>query len=183
MAIVVLWASPNKDGLTAATKDKILEGISKAGGEIEVVHLNKSNIKLCLTCGDGWGTCRSEGRCIIPDDFAEVYDKLVTANGIVFITPVYWHDIAECLKAFLDRLRRCETAYNHHLKGKKCLLIACAGGTGLGVTQCLNHLEDILSHMKMIATDRLPITRFNKIYDLPVLSCAGELFASHLIKK
>lgn len=56
------------------------------------------------------GLCRSEGRCVINDDFSEDYQRLVSAEAIVWITPVYWHDLAENLKAFLDRLRRCERA-------------------------------------------------------------------------
>lgn len=84
---------------------------------------------------------------------------LENADGIVFVTAVYWHDMTECMKAFLDRLRRCETAHNGYLVGKRCFLIACAGGTGRGVTQCLIHMEEALEHMKMRAYDRIPADR------------------------
>ena len=109
MSILVVWASPNQDGLTSAAKDNILKGLSEAGGEAEALHLNKRDIRCCRACGNGWGLCRSEGRCVINDDFSEDYQRLVSAEAIVWITPVYWHDLAENLKAFLDRLRRCET--------------------------------------------------------------------------
>ena len=142
MSILVVWASPNQDGLTSAAKDNILKGLSEAGGEAEALHLNKRDIRCCRACGNGWGLCRSEGRCVINDDFSEDYQRLVSAEAIVWITPVYWHDLAENLKAFLDRLRRCETRRNHFLKGKKSLLVACAGGTGREAIQCLDRLED-----------------------------------------
>lgn len=83
MNIMVIWSSPNEQGLTAAAKD----------------------------------------------DFQKLYDDMAVADGLIFITPVYWHDMSENLKCFLDRLRRCETAHNHKLKGKICILIACAGET------------------------------------------------------
>ena len=35
MSILVVWASPNQDGLTSAAKDNILKGLSEAGGEAE----------------------------------------------------------------------------------------------------------------------------------------------------
>ena len=126
------------------------------------------------------GALQERGRCVINDDFSEDYQRLVSAEAIVWITPVYWHDLAENLKAFLDRLRRCETRRNHFLKGKKSLLVACAGGTGLGAIQCLDRLEDTLGHMDIVAVDRLPIIRFNREYMLPALLGAGRAFATHI---
>ena len=47
MSILVVWASPNQDGLTSAAKDNILKGLSEAGGEAEALHLNKRDIRCC----------------------------------------------------------------------------------------------------------------------------------------
>ncbi|MDR2444221.1 MAG: NAD(P)H-dependent oxidoreductase [Deltaproteobacteria bacterium] len=85
-----------------------------------------------LACGDGWGLCRSEGYSTIEDDFADIYSRFVSKNKIVLITPVYCHDLAENMKCWLDRMRRCDASHNYLLRGKKCLLVACAGGTGNG---------------------------------------------------
>ncbi|QAT43790.1 flavodoxin family protein [Aminipila luticellarii] len=180
MAITVVWSSPNKDGLTAAAKDRVITGILSAGYEAEEIHLNQMKMEHCRACGNGWGICRTKGQCIIKDDFAAVYEKLVQADGIVFVSAVYWHDITECMKAFLDRLRRCETARNGFLKDKRCLLIACAGGTGLGAVECLHNLEETLKHMNMRAYDRLTVIRYNKGYMLPTLEKAGETYAARL---
>lgn len=182
MSVVVLWASPNKDGLTAAAKDQVLAGLSACGTGTEEIHLNDCRIECCRACGNGWGTCRSEGNCVIGDDFQKVYDQLAAADGIVWVTPVYWHDLAERLKVFLDRLRRCETQHNHALKGKPCLLVACAGGTGNGAVQCLNNLEVTLKHMEMKPVDRLPVIRFNRSYMMPALAGAGKAFGDSLKK-
>ncbi len=57
------------------------------------------------------------------------------------------------------------------------MIIACAGGTGLGAIQCLEHLEATLSHMGMVTLDRLPIIQFNKSYMLSALLEAGEKFS------
>lgn len=177
MPIVFVWSSPNEKGLTAAAKNNILKGVADAGREFEVIHLNSLHIEHCRICGNGWGLCAEEGRCCIDDDLAEVYRKLCTTEGIVWVSAVYWHDLTENLKSLLDRIRRCETGYNHLLKGKKCLLAACAGGSGLGATKALVRLEETLSHMKMIAIDRLPVTQFNKEYMLPALRSAGQSFS------
>lgn len=180
MKIAVVWSSPNKNGLTASAKDSFLSGLLKSGAEVEEIHLNEKKLEHCRACGNGWGTCRANGHCVLKDDFEEIYQTLENADGIVFVTAVYWHDMTECMKAFIDRLRRCETAHNGYLAGKRCFLIACAGGTGLGATQCLIHMEEALQHMNMRAYDRIPVIRFNKDYILPALKQAGEIYAIRL---
>lgn len=178
--VVVIWSSPNTDGLTASAKDKVAEGLRDAGAEVQEIHPNKKKLEHCRACGNGWGTCNKLGSCVIKDDFAEIYQALQEADGIVWISAVYWSDMTECFKAFFDRLRRCDATKNHALAEKRCLLVACAGGTGRGTLECLTQLERGLTHMGMRAYDRIPVVRFNKDYMLPALYEAGKIYAERL---
>lgn len=180
MKVLVLWSSPNKDGLTASAKDRMIAGLVSEGAEVEEIQLNKMQIEHCRACGNGWGSCSSMGECIIKDDLADIYKKMVEADGIVFVTAVYWWSMTECFKAFIDRIRRMEPFKNHFLKDKRCMLVACAGGTGRGVLECLMDLERALTHMGMRAYDRIPVIRFNKDYMLPALEGAGKQYAKAL---
>ena len=180
MAFLVVWSSPNTDGLTAASKDQVIAGIRAAGKEVEEIHLNRKKIELCAACGNGWGTCISKGCCVKKDDFQEIYDAFREAEGIILVTPVYWGDLSENLKALLDRIRRCEPFTNHWLNGKRCLLVACAGGSGNGTISCLDRMETTMRHMGVQALDRLPITRFSREYMLPAMRAAGEQFAGNV---
>ena len=180
MKIAVVWSSPNSDGLTAQAKDSILDGIHAYGCETDEIHLNRLHIEHCKACGDGWGTCRKAGECVIKDDFAEIYKRLVNADGIVFVSAVYWSDLTECMKAFLDRLRRCEASHNGYLRDRRVLLAACAGGTGRGSIEALTTLERCAAHMGMRAYDRLSVIRYNKDYMLPALFEAGKTYADRL---
>jgi len=177
MKIEVIWSSPNTDGLTAAAAEQVCEGIREAGGEAVSVQLNRCEVAHCRACGNGWGRCSSEGCCVIEDDFAALYDALQVADAVVWVTAVYWHEMTEAMKAMMDRLRRCETAHNHALKGKKCLMVACAGGSGRGAISCLYQMEEAMNHMGMVPVDRLPVTRANRAYMLPALKAAGRAFA------
>ena len=179
MAILVVWSSPNKDGLTAASAEQVVKGIQAAGKEAKVIHLNQKKVAVCNICGDGWGSCRTKGVCAVKDDFQEIYEQFQQAEGIVLVTPVYWSDLSENLKALLDRMRRCEPLHNRFLNGKRCLLVACAGGTGNGTIQCLEHMEVTLGHMGMKALDRIPVTRFSREYMMETLLRAGKMFALH----
>lgn len=180
--ILTIWASPNRDGLTATAAAQVTEGIEAAGKEALQVCLNRQKIERCLICGDGWGLCRTKGQCVLRDDFASIYSQCAAAEGIVLVTPVYWHDMSESLKAFIDRLRRVETGGGSapRLRGQRCLLIACAGGSGRGAVQCLHQMEEAAVHMGMAAVDRLPVTQFSRDYMLPAIRQAGEKFAAAL---
>lgn len=178
--VAVIWSSPNKDGLTASVKDRFIKGLEEAGAEIQEIHLNEKHLEHCRACGNGWGSCNKTGTCVLQDDFSEIYEILANADGIVWISAVYWSDMTECFKAFFDRLRRCDAAKNHYLADKRCVLVACAGGTGRGTLECLTQLERGLTHMGMRAYDRISVVRYNKDYMLSALKEAGKVYAERL---
>ena len=178
--VVVLWSSPNTDGLTASAKNQIISGLEEAGAQVEEIHLNRKKLDHCRACGNGWGTCNKKGECVIRDDFAGIYEMLRDADGIVWISAVYWSDMTECFKAFFDRLRRCDATHNHFLQDKRCVLVACAGGTGRGTLECLTQLERGLTHMGMRTYDRIPVVRYNIDYMLPALAEAGKTYVDRL---
>ncbi len=180
MRVAVVWSSPNTDGLTASAKDSFVRGLADAGVQTEELHLNRNKLEHCRACGNGWGTCNKTGSCVIRDDFEEIYRTLREADGIVWISAVYWSDMTECFKAFFDRLRRCDAAKNHSLAEKRCVLVACAGGTGRGTLECLTQLERGLTHMGMRAYDRISVGRYNREYIVPALEQAGVTYAKAL---
>ena len=91
MSVLVIWSSPNQDGLTAAAKEAVLAGLKAAGTEAEAVQLNKLKLGHCCACGSGrgWGSCRKEGTCWMDDDFQGLYEKMRAADGVVFVTAVW----------------------------------------------------------------------------------------------
>ncbi len=178
--VAVVWSSPNSDGLTASAKDQFARGLSDAGAQVQEIQMNRQSIEHYRACGNGWGTCNKMGTCVIQDDFAGIYQALVEADGIVWISAVYWSDMTECFKAFFDRLRRCDATHNHFLTEKRCILITCAGGTGRGTLECLTQLERGLTHMGMRAYDRIPVVRYNREYILPALYDAGKVYVDRL---
>ena len=180
MKVLVLWSSPNKDGLTASAKNQMVAGLTVGGAEVEEIHLNRQKIEHCRACGNGWGTCLSQGGCGIKDDLAGIYKKMVEADGIVFVTAVYWWSMTETFKALIDRVRRMEPFKNRLLNEKRCMLVACAGGTGRGVIDCLMDMEKALTHMGMRTYDRIPVVRFNSPYMLPALEGAGKQYVNCL---
>ena len=94
--VAVIWSSPNTDGLTASAKSLFIAGLAGGGAEIEEIHLNSMKLEHCRACGNGWGTCNKTGACVIQDDFERIYQTIAKADGIVWISAVYWSDMTEC---------------------------------------------------------------------------------------
>jgi multimeric flavodoxin WrbA len=161
---MVITASPNSNGLTAACGRAALKGIESAGKAGEITDLCEEKIQACLVCGDGWGSCRDEHRCVIDDGLAGIAARLAEAEGAVFITPVYWWQQSERMKYFCDRLRRCEAPKGDGsiMSGKMVNLVAAAGGTGNGTVPCLTDMELWCRHMRAIPFERIGVTRFTR---------------------
>jgi len=122
------------------------------------------------------GLCRKEGRCIIEDDFANLVDKVRGANVAVFATPVYYSDLSESLRAFLDRLRRTCTqpAGRTGVENTNAIGVCVAGGGGGGAPACCVSLEKVLTTCGFDVTDVVPVRRQNLAAKLSVLEQAGS---------
>ncbi len=178
MKVLGIQSSPNADGLTARTAKAVLRGASEEGATVEIVNLNELDIKPCLACEGGWGKCRREGTCVIDDEFQPLRDKIHSADATVFATPVYWGDLSETAKIFLDRLRRCEVKGEFKtLNGRIAIGIASAGGTGNGCVKCLLHLEDYLRRVGFTVFDLVTVTQASKEHKLEMLEKAGRRLA------
>jgi len=100
------------------------------------------------------------------------------ADATVFATPVYWGDLSESAKIFLDRLRRCEVNSEFKaLNGKIAFGIASAGGTGNGCVKALLHLEDYIRRVGFTVFDLVTVTQVTKEHKLPMLEKAGHRLA------
>ncbi len=175
MIVIAVQTSPNLDGLTSSLSQAVLRGVEAEGGETELVHLNKLDIKHCIACDNGWGKCRTEGICILEDDFDALIEKLVETDAVVFATPVYFGDLSESSKTFLDRLRRVERGREvKTFNGKKAIGVASAGGSGRGAVRALYNLEDYLRRLGFEIFDLVPVTRFSKDHKLQMLENAGR---------
>ena len=70
MNILIVSGSRNPEGQTARAVNAVLEGAKEAGSDVELVFLPALNLERCRQCDqNGWGICKSEGRCVAEDDF------------------------------------------------------------------------------------------------------------------
>ncbi|MBU0596306.1 flavodoxin family protein, partial [Candidatus Bipolaricaulota bacterium] len=173
MKVLVVTSSPNKDGLTAACGEAARQGVVDGRSPARVVNLNEFDIKRCAVCDNGWGTCRTKHRCQLSDDFGKVQDMFGEAEGFVWVTPVYFGEPSEAMKAFFDRLRRCEATKKDGEKtvvsGKPTVCVAAAGGSGNGAVQCLAEMERLVKRLGGEAADYIAITQRSREYQLETI--------------
>ena len=99
MKVIGFNGSPREKGNTEFLVETALEQLRKQGFETELVRLGDKNIDQCSGCY----SCVEKKECSINDDFAELFQKMIEADGIILGSPVYHASIPPKLKALLDR--------------------------------------------------------------------------------
>lgn len=180
MRVLMISGSRNAEGQTARAAEALLEGVVSAGGQVERVFLPERHIERCRQCdAQGWGDCRTAGHCCIPDDMDDLIARIIAADAVVFATPVYYGDLAESMRAFTDRLRRCAThsPNSSGIQGKLAIGICVAGGGGGGAPNCCVSLQNVLSRCGLDVVDMVPVRRQNLTFKLGILRLTGAWLA------
>ena len=106
MKVLVLQASPKKNGNTATLVERFLAGlVAERAHDVRAhdVHrfwLNDLTIRPCQGCF----RCAGESPCVIDDDMQQIYPELVAADLVVFATPIYWWHMNAQMKLCIDRM-------------------------------------------------------------------------------
>jgi multimeric flavodoxin WrbA len=102
MKIIIFNGSPRaQTGNTNRMVEEFMRGAQSAGAVVENIFLVAKNIHDCKGCLTCW--LKTPGKCAIQDDMAELFPKLLTADIVVFATPVYVDNVTGLMKIFLDR--------------------------------------------------------------------------------
>ncbi|MCY6959895.1 flavodoxin family protein [Clostridium brassicae] len=137
MNILILMGSPRKkDGYSVCKliENKINERNQRNQTKFEYVYLKSLNIEDCRGCS----LCfhKGENYCPIEDDLKTIKQKLINADGIIFVSPVYACQITGSFKRMIERF-----SYLFHrpeLVGKPALtIVTTAGGGQKAVTKYL----------------------------------------------
>jgi len=190
MKLLIISGTPKPDGLTHSFEVKAKETAEELKIEHEIINPSKMNLHKCKMCDDGWGVCFYEHYCKFgdKDGFNDLQKKVKEADAFIYITPVYWGEMSEELKIFIDRLRRCQATkqwgskadeISYH-KGKPSIVVAVAGGGGGGCPSAFLQMERAISNMggdewpKEHAGlfDFIAVNRWNKTYKLEALKSA-----------
>jgi multimeric flavodoxin WrbA len=102
MKVVLLQGSARKKGNTAKALTWVEETLLSLDHEVESIYLNSKDLKGCLGCAK----CKErpeEVGCVQTDDILNILEKMVTAQAVVFASPLYFWGVTAQLKAVIDR--------------------------------------------------------------------------------
>ena len=97
--VLVISTSPRKGGNSDTLADEFLRGAQDAGHSVEKISLYNKAILFCKGCL----SCQSTQHCVIQDDADAIVRKMLTADVIVFATPIYYYGMSGQMKTLLDR--------------------------------------------------------------------------------
>jgi multimeric flavodoxin WrbA len=180
MNVVAFCGSRSPTGQTARALTALTDGLTAEGVLARTVYLPELSIERCRQCDPkGWGRCRSEGRCIIEDDLHTLVEQIRQSDAVVLATPVYFGDLSESLRAFLDRLRRQNVNETGRagIAGKPAIGVCVAGGGGGGAPRCAESLTWVLQSSHLEVADMIPLRRQNLPHRLAVLEQIGREWA------
>lgn len=97
--ILILSSSLRNNSNSEMLAQKFYEGAKIAGNEVEFLSLKDKKIAFCKGCL----ACQKNFRCVIHDDADLIAQKMLTAEILVFATPIYYYRMSGQLKTMLDR--------------------------------------------------------------------------------
>ena len=93
--ILVVLGGGRPNGNTKQLADAFAKGAADAGHNVEIVSLNKVEVKGCLGCN----ACRYGKPCVQKDGFNELIPAIKSADLIVFASPLLFWTISSKLKS------------------------------------------------------------------------------------
>ena len=97
--ILAIYGSPRRKGNTSLLLKNAVKGAIEAGAEVEEIILRDLKMSPCLEI---YG-CKKTGRCVIQDDFQHVYDKLLSCQGLMLASPIFFYTVSAHTKILMDR--------------------------------------------------------------------------------
>lgn len=118
--IVVITSSPHRNGMTSVLAEQFIKGTEAKGHSVFRFDAAFHNIHGCLVCD----ACGMNGLCVQKEDIEnDLIMRLVNADLIALITPVYYWHVSAQLKTCIDRFY----ARTGRISGKQSVLLAAAG--------------------------------------------------------
>ena len=144
MKIVLLEGSPNQHGSSNLLADCFRQGAEEAGHTVEIIDAAHADIHPCTGCIH----CGYEGPCVQKDEMESIRPRILGADMMVFVTPLYYYGMSAQLKTLIDRF----CAFNSSIQSKhmKSALIAAAWNSDSWTFQALeSHYKTLVRYLNL----------------------------------
>jgi multimeric flavodoxin WrbA len=97
--ITAIYGSPRRRGNTARLLKEAVAGALQQGASVNEFVLRDEKISPCLEI---YG-CTKDGKCVIKDDFHKVRDSILSSEGVMLASPIFFYTVSAHTKIFMDR--------------------------------------------------------------------------------
>lgn len=144
MKIVVLEGSPNKNGSSNLLADCFRQGAEEAGHTVEIIDAAHADLHPCIGCIH----CGYEGPCVQKDAMEQIRPKILDADMLVFVTPLYYYGMSAQLKTLIDRF--CAFNTSIQCKHMKSALLAVAWNSDNWTFEALEaHYKTLVRYLNL----------------------------------
>ena len=131
MKILTILGSPKKNGNTARVLG-MFEGLVADGHDVDRLNIADVEVAGCVGCY----ACQEhpdEAFCAQKDDAQGIYDRILTADAVVYAAPLYMWGFPAGIHALLERHLALVTGYSGPnykslIEGKRVALLVTSGG-------------------------------------------------------
>ena len=132
MKVTTILGSTKKKGNTAKVLGWFEDELTNLGHEVDRINIIDREVKGCLGCG----TCQNkadEPGCVQKDDAVAIFENMMSADAVVYASPLYCWGFSSQMKALIDRHFCLMTGYGSPeyislLDGKRTALLVTCGG-------------------------------------------------------
>ena len=157
MKVLGINEKTKKDSHTTGLMKYIFEELNKEGIETKLIILYDKKINPCHAC---WA-CQSRKNCVYQDDFHDVFNQMMEADGMILGLPVYMANISSFMQALLERAAVVLDMNKENLSMKYKVgasIVSLRRGGGLNAVDAMNHF--FLNHEMIVVGS----TYWNMVY-------------------
>ncbi len=144
MKIVVLEGSPNKKGSSNLLAENFIRGAQEAGHHVKVIDAAHGDIHPCTGCIH----CGYEGPCAQKDEMEQIRAKILEADMMVFVTPLYYYRMSAQLKTLVDRFCAFNSSINR--KNMRSALLSAAWNSDSWTFEALEaHYKTLVRYLNL----------------------------------
>ena len=171
MKVLVLYVHPYEKSFNHAILEQVVSGLNEGGHEHQVVDLYAINFDPVMKATDF--QLMQQGK--VSDDVMEQQQKLIWAEGIIIIHPIWWENHPAMLVGWFDRVLCTGFAYHIDEKGyhgllnhiRKALFIMTAGRTEAeAVVNGVDICKRIFKDQRSLEFTGIPDVRYQIFYDV-----------------
>lgn len=123
--------------------EQFIKGATEAGHEVCRFDAAFKNIHPCIACEKCHNT---DTGCAFKDDMEELNPVLLSADAVIFVSPIYYYGMNAQIKVVMDRFYANDAALHNHKKAALMLTMAdeemeSAEGAIASFNGCVKYLK------------------------------------------